>query len=267
MKLNLRLNLNTNLARNVSIHIHRTRGASTTMGPNTNRRFPLTPEMGRADGSGDDGVACKRTSVGNPQHDEKWSNGLSVTMVRTTISRDSDASGKRKNKTNLSLSEGRQKDLRNPTPHAPRHNEQQRSNSAKGRRLDEDGHNRRVHPVFSGLSTQGSLDVPSVQDESCNDHKREEDVERNGNRKVRNAGADCQRGPNATQLRNLVDKYDSHRCICNVIWKSCHKCAEVRTHRCEVNQAREGDDPIFHGINNRATMQLEEYHIIGHPEI
>lgn len=32
----------------------------------------------------------------------------------------------------------------------------------------------------------------------------------------------------------------------------------MRTKRGEIHQEREGNDPVFHGINNVATVELEE---------
>ena len=52
-----------------------------------------------------------------------------------------------------------------------------------------------------------------MQDEPYDDHEREEDIERNGNRVEWNAGA-CSEGVlDAAQLGGLIKEYHAHTCV------------------------------------------------------
>ena len=93
-----------------------------------------------------------------------------------------------KKRTNLILSEDRQEYIGNPAICAPGSNEQYGANGVEGGRLDEHGDDSPVNSTSAGLSAEGVSDVPAVEDESEDDHEGEEDVERNGDGKVWDAG-------------------------------------------------------------------------------
>ena len=119
-----------------------------------------------------------------------------------------------KNSTNLSLSEDWEEDIRDVTRDTPRYNKQNTIDGIKGRRLDEHGNDGLVQSVSTCRGPYGTADLPAMEGEPCNDHKREEDVERNGNREVWNAKVDYGRGVEdfTFRLRDLVYEQDTHRC-------------------------------------------------------
>ena len=75
--------------------------------------------------------------------------------------------------------------------------------------------------------------------ESCNDQERQEDIKREGDRKVWKAEVDGYGVPDATvRLGGLVDEHDTHRCISNVSRRCCYQIA-MNTPK-EVRYTRHG---------------------------
>jgi hypothetical protein len=115
------------------------------------------------------------------------------------------------------------------------------------------------NPLALAWRSHGISHVPAVQDESCGDHKREEDVERHGNRKEWDGGVERLR---SRCLPDCEDWYmstipiavsvTSAESIAVGLWR-----ARARTKRGEPHQAWEGDDPVVHGIDDVATIELE----------
>ena len=102
----------------------------------------------------------------------------------TKIPQDRRAPGTRKNSTNLSLAKDRGKYIGNITLGTPRSDKYQSTNGIKGRRLNKHGDDGIIQSARSGSSSNGNLKVLPVQEESYDDHEREEDVDCKGDRKV-----------------------------------------------------------------------------------
>ena len=86
--------------------------------------------------------------------------------------------------TNLSLDEDRGEEICDVIPGAPRSNKQQKIDSVKGVRFDEHGDDGRVHPASCGFGAYCTSNPPVIQGEPYDDHDREDDGERKGNRKI-----------------------------------------------------------------------------------
>ena len=97
-----------------------------------------------------------------------------------------------------------------------------------------------------------------MQEESRNDHDREEDVERKGNRIVGIIECNGDGAPDGSfRLRGLViNKHDSRRCVDSVSQDAVFTWTKSRTPRCKVHDAWESDDPVILSINNKATIEL-----------
>lgn len=96
-----------------------------------------------------------------------------------------------------------------------------------------------------------------MQDESQNNHEREEDVERKTDREICNVELG---GVTVGLRRRIVDEGDTRRCvggINQVLVTIESQRARTRTQRCDVYQAGEGDDPVIHRINSVAAIELE----------
>lgn len=118
--------------------------------------------------------------------------------------------GRNKNGTNLILGEDRQEYIRNPAIDAPGCNEQYGADGVKGGRLDEHSDDGLVHSTRPGPGTQGVSNVPAMHDESDNDHKRKEDVERDGDGKVWNAGVRGEGIQDGIRSRGPIYEHDAH---------------------------------------------------------
>ena len=99
-------------------------------------------------------------------------------------------------------------------------------------------------------------------DKPYDDQQGENDVEREGNRKVWKTKVDRDGVPNtAVRLRGLVDEDDTHPYIDDVmlaqsavgLWEN-----QIRTDRGEIHEAGERDDPNVCGIDDVTTIELEE---------
>jgi hypothetical protein len=93
-----------------------------------------------------------------------------------------------KKRTNLVLGEDRQEYIGSPTICTPRTDEQYGADGVQGGGLDEHGDNGVVNSACPSASSEGVSNVPAVEEESDDDHEGEEDVERNGNEEVWDAG-------------------------------------------------------------------------------
>lgn len=85
-----------------------------------------------------------------------------------------------KNGTNLSLYEDWEEGELNRIVGTPRPNIQYGAESVKGTGLDEYGDDGLVHSVRCAERAHSVTEFPATQEESYDDHQREEDVERNG---------------------------------------------------------------------------------------
>ena len=116
-------------------------------------------------------------------------------------------------KTNLSLREGTQEDIRNVASSAPGYHKQQRVHSIECRRLDEHGDDGPAQSTHS-RKTHGHVNFPTVQDEPDDDHEGEEDIKCDRNRKVWETEVDSDSVPEIfVWLRCLVEENNTHRCI------------------------------------------------------
>ena len=101
-----------------------------------------------------------------------------------------------------------------------------------------------------------------MQYESGSDNDREEDIECNGDRVVRDAEVGSQRALNTIRLRGLVEEYDAHRWIGDVSGDLCRRLKGSRTQGLtpggKIHQGGERDHPVVHAINDVTTIQLEE---------
>ena len=106
-----------------------------------------------------------------------------------------------------------------------------------------------------------------MQNESYNDHCREEEVEEKRNRKVWRAEVDqsFQVGDGVRRSSGLVHEQDTRRCINSVsrgsialeLW------SQMPTQRGEVHQGWEGDGPAVPGVNNVTTIELEGWQTLA----
>ena len=116
--------------------------------------------------------------------------------------------------TNLGLRKDLQEDILKGALGSPRSDIHEKSNGEEGRRLDKYGDSGFVQPANAGCSAHGIPNIFSMQDESCNDHKYEDDVECRGDRKVWGAEVDCLvKGHSGTGWSaGLVNEENSRRC-------------------------------------------------------
>ena len=167
----------------------------------------------------------------------------------------------RENATDLNPTEDRGEDQREVTVGSPRSDVQQKSDGVKRGRLDERGDHSLVNSANPGCGTRSLANVPAVQDQSNDNHEREQDVERNGNRVVRNGDVDADRVSvgNIRRLHCLIDEQDPHCCASATSVKDVTiglRRTKMRTDSGEVHQAWEGDDPVVHGVDNIAAIEL-----------
>src|SRR5579872_6643075 len=99
-----------------------------------------------------------------------------------------------------------------------------------------------------------------MQRKPRNDHECEEDVERHTNQiewKAEVAYSDDRR----SRVQEVIDECNAHRYTGNVSREGpcCLVKTRMHTQRSEIHQAREGNDPTILGINNVATINLEEH--------
>ena len=92
--------------------------------------------------------------------------------------------GGRKSGTNLSLAEYWEEKTRDAAAGSPRSEKEERTDSIKGRRFDKYGDDSLVHSARAFRRSHDISNVPAMQDEPYHDHDCEEDVEREGKRKV-----------------------------------------------------------------------------------
>ena len=98
------------------------------------------------------------------------------------------------------------------TSGSPRSDEQYRIDSVKGRRLDEHGDDGTVQPGGPGRSCDDT-NAPAVHDEARDDHKCENGVEPDRNRKVRKTKVDGGGVPViAARSGDLVEEGGTHCC-------------------------------------------------------
>lgn len=103
-------------------------------------------------------------------------------------------------------------DEHEPTVDSVGYNEEQKSGSIKGTRLDKHCDDGRVQPDSSVGSPGGLSNIPAMQDESCDNHGGEKDIERKADQVV--CSADTQHRSSAT--RDFVGIHDARRCICEL---------------------------------------------------
>jgi hypothetical protein len=175
------LNHNSGLGGNLPTCIHGSCRTSVGRDPVAARQPPLTPKVNRTDVPGDDSYIRRRAPVGDPYDNEKRSDDLFAVTIRRPPLGIAAQSG-----TNLDLWEAGGEGAPNETTGGPRSNEQQKSNRVKGTRLDKRGNNGPVQSIDSNRSVHGPSEVPVEQEQSCDDHEREENVECDGNRIVWN---------------------------------------------------------------------------------
>ena len=96
-----------------------------------------------------------------------------------------------------------------------------------------------------------------MQNETCSDHQREEDIDRDRNREVWNANIG---GCGFHEVAPLCDTevvYDARCYVSGVSWVSLPVWGpEARTKGCKIHQAREGNDPVAHPVNNVTAVKL-----------
>ena len=136
----------------------------------------MTAETHRTNIPGEGGIARQCSPVGDSKGDEKRRNDLFNATVRKLISTASLA--------NLDLSRDLQEYKLVETPGGPRYHVRYETKNQKGRRLDEDGDDGLVQSASTCRRTHGVSDIPSVQNQSYNNHEREEDVKRRSHRNV-----------------------------------------------------------------------------------
>ena len=119
----------------------------------------------------------------------------------------------RKNSTNLNSTECRGEDRLKITAGSPRPDVDQKGNGVKGRRLDKCSYDGPVHPASPVRGPCSSSNVFGMQDESYDDHGREEGVEENGNRIIRynDVIAEDVRASQILRLHGRPDIHDPHR--------------------------------------------------------
>lgn len=97
-------------------------------------------------------------------------------------------------------------------------------------------------------------------DEPYEDDESEENVESTGDRKVGKADIGGEQAPHAVWLRSLINEPDSRRCISDMVSRD--RLAEssgARTKGSEEHQGRESDNWEAHGVDDIATIDLEEW--------
>ena len=215
--------------------------------------LPLGPKAERSASSGSNTIARQSAMVGDSSNDEEWSDDLPRDVRQPAADWES------KKRTNLSLCEDGQEDIRSVTSGTPRSDEQQGINSVEGRRLDEHGDDGSVQAGGPGWSTHGGTNVPAVHGEADDDENCEKGVEPNRDRKVWKTEIDGDRVPDAAvRLGGLVDEGDAHRCDDGVGFKvRLGGRNQMRTDGGKEYEAWEGDDPNVHSVNNVTTIELE----------
>ena len=117
----------------------------------------------------------------------------------------------RKRDTNLNLGEDRQENVTNVTPNTPWDDEQERVDSVKTARFNDDGEGGLIPPADLGRGTRGGSNVPTVHQESCEDYQGENGVESGRKREIWEADCGRKHAPDTVRLGSLVDKPETHR--------------------------------------------------------